>query len=833
MRLFGAMLSALILAATVYMSAWGAGGVPALGALLDPARGAWTLGRVDQRPLAQHGAIPQLGDSVRVIYDDRGVPHIFASTVSDAQRALGYVVARDRLFQLEINWRAGAGRLTELAGGRTLPVDRNTRLLGLPAAAERKMAALDSTSTGWKAIHDFAEGVNAYIDGLSAADYPMEYRLLGARPARWEPINSIHLMNRMGQTLSFNPTEMTRLRAAAMVGWEATDVLFPYHSPLQEPIQPAPGAPRLEMPRIPAPGPGDREAREALQLAGAVREGDTTRGDLALMDEAALDAIEAGALGSNSWAVSPHRSASGHALLAGDPHLELSLPSIWYEVHIVVPGEIDVYGVTFVGAPWVVVGFNRDIAWTFTNHDADVVDFYAEEVDESAMPGAYRLDGEWVPLEHRIERYLDRTGAALAVDTIPWSHRGPMRRAAGRWLSMRWTVHDPWEDDRLLHDINRARTVDEFLKATAPWIAPSQNMLVADRQGSIAVRSTGSFPIRPNGARGDVIQDGRSRTNDWAGYLPVESYPFGRDPAQGFLATANQQSVHPRVSPGYLGSVWPAPWRALRINQLLRADSAVTPDAMRRYQTDPGSARADFFAPAFVAAAERAALAGNDSARVAGVLLREWDRRYTKDNERAVLFEAAMGELSQRTWDELLEHGTQRLVANPGDVMLAALLQDPDNAWWNDRRTERRELRDDVLAASLIAAHATVVARHGAPEAGGWRWDRIRHANIHHLLQLPNLGALAVPVQGGPGLLNPSFGDGRHGASWRMVVELGPEVRAWATYPGGQSGHPLSPNYRNRVPQWSAGELDQLFVPRTPQEIPEARMQGALWLRPR
>ncbi len=814
-RVAAILVSIALLAGALQVSARGVGRAPPLGALLDPVHGVWSVARSAALPRDARRAIPTLENEVRVVYDDRGVPHIFAAGARDAYRALGYVVARDRLFQLELQWRAGAGRLTELVGDRALPADRFTRGIGLPASAERKLAALDSASSGWEAIHAYAEGVNAYIDALRPSDVPMEYWLLGRQPERWEPINSIHLLNRMGQTLSFNPTEILRLRAASLVGWEATDALFPYDSPIQEPIQPTGGhMPRMEQLRIPPPGESAADARQSLQMQS--------------MLPPSLSAQEPGSVGSNSWAVSPRRAAAGHALLAGDPHLELTLPAIWYEVHIVIPGEMDVYGVTIPGAPWVILGFNRDIAWTFTNHDADVVDYYQEVVDDDAAPERYLLDGSWVSLEPRVEEYRAADGRVLATDTIRYTHRGPMRRVAGRLLSLRWTMHELWTDDELFPAIARARSATEFLEAARSWVAPSQNMLVADRAGTIAVLSPGLFPVRPNGLRGDVIKDGRTRATDWRGWRPVDAFPFAMNPAQGYLATANQQPVDPQVRGGYFGTMWPSPWRAMRINELLRADAEVTPDAMRRFQTDPGSARADLFVPAFLAAV--AARPQAEAARRAAELLAQWDRRYTQDNAGAVLFEEAMRELARRTWDELIEGDGDRPAANPGDVMLAVLLTDPMNPWWNDRRTQTRETRDDILIASLESALGNVVSRHGPPDGGGWRWDRVRHANIHHPLQLPALSALEIPVQGGPGLLNPSSGDGQHGASWRMVVQLGSELRAWGIYPGGQSGHPLSTRYRNRVAAWSAGELDPLLTPRTPDELSRERIAARLRL---
>ncbi|MDF1506192.1 penicillin acylase family protein, partial [Roseisolibacter sp. H3M3-2] len=541
---------------------------------------------------------------------------------------------------------------------------------------------------------------------------------------------------------------------------------------------------------------------------------------------------------SNNWAVAPRRTAAGHALLAGDPHLELTLPSIWYEAHLVVPGKLDVYGVTIPGLPGIVIGFNRDVAWTFTNTGADVLDFFAEEVDDPARPRRYRVDGAWRPVQERVETYRGKDGEIVAVDTLRFTHRGPLRRdsafapgASPRWLSMRWTVLDPSDALVPFREGSHATTARGFLDALAAgYFSPAQNMLAADRAGTIGIRSTGRFPLRAGDGSGFVVRDGRRSANDWRGWLPVARYPQAVDPAQGFLASANQQPVDPATTGDWWGGGYD-PWRALRINALLRADSAVTPETMRRWQTDPGSARADLFAARFLAAAERGAAAGGAEAarlREAARLLAQWDRRYVRDSPRAALFEQAMRELVDRTWDELVGPAGRR-VATPATAILAALLADPANAWWDDRRTRGRvEDRDALLAASLLAAHDTLVARRGAPDAGGWAWHEVRQANIHHLLRLPALSRLGLPVRGGPGTLNPSSGAGTHGASWRMVVELGPEVRAWVTYPGGQTGDPSDPHYTDRLPRWLAGELEPARVPRAADALPDAQRTRAL-----
>ena len=811
-----------VLAGVLYAGTRSVGPVPPLGPLLDPAHGLWASVRGASFNEAFTGAIPGLQKEVTVVYDRRGVPHIFAATEPDAYRALGYVVARDRLFQLELQARAAAGTLTEIAGEGALRLDREMRALGLPRAAERKLAALDTTDPGSRAMDAYSAGVNAWIDGLSDADLPVEYRLLGARPRRWRPIDGVHLLNRMGYTLSFSSDELNRLTVRARIGRTAADALFPFDSPIQEPIQPTgKSSPRYALRRLPPPGPPEADAALVTALA-------RTASPWSGVDDGGFD----DAIGSNNWAVAPGRSASRHALLAGDPHLDLTLPSIWYEAHLVVPGALDVYGVTIPGAPTIIIGFNRDVAWTFTNTQADVVDYYAETVDDVRAPTRYMLDGAWTSIEPRVERYAIPNGDVVAVDTVRYTHRGPMRRVGRDWVSMRWTLFEPSRETGGFVAVTHAKSVAEWMSGMATYVAPAQNMLVADRAGTIAIRSTGVYPIRPGDGRGDVIRDGSKRASDWTGWWPIAEYPQTVGPAQGFIASANQQPIDPAVNPRYLGADWYPPWRAMRINQLLRADSSVTVDAMRRYQTDPGSARADAFVPYFLAVAKAATDSG---AARAGRLLGQWDRRYTVDNQRAVLFEAVMSDLARTVWDELREPGMPARGGDPrpNDVVLLELLEDSASVWWDVRETLAVERRDAILGASLRRGLDSTVARYGDPDAGGWRWSGIRRANVRHLASIPGFNAAPIAVQGGPSTLSPSSGQGTFGASWRMVVELGPEVRGWGTYPGGQSGNPLSDRYADRMETWAKGALDTLLVPRAASALPADAIRGRVTLVPR
>jgi len=446
-----------------------------------------------------------------------------------------------------------------------------------------------------------------------------------------------------------------------------------------------------------------------------------------------------------------------------------------------------------------------------------VLDLYAESVDDDSNPRRYLVDGEWRELRVRTENYLGKRGETVGVDTLRFTHRGPLSRDGnGRWLSMRWTVLQPELSQTVFLDAARASNAREFLDSMAVGFgAPAQNMIVADTQGSIAIRSTGHFPIRPVWTVGSAIQDGTRSANDWEGYWPLDRYPQAFNPPQGFLASANQEPLDPKEN-AYLGIDTDFdPWRALRINRLLRADSAVTPETMVRWQTDPGSERANAFVPWFLNAATVVKRRGQASATLDSAMaqLTVWDRRYVPDDEHAVLFEAAMRQVTSRTWDELLAESGRR-VATPSSATLLGLMHDSASVWWDDRRTtDIVEDRDAILSAALVAAHDSLVRRYGARSAGGWRWGTVGATRIMHLLGIPAFSEERIAVQGGPATLNPSSVGG-HGPSWRMVVELGDSVRAWGTYPGGQSGNPASARYKDRIPLWREGRLDTLFAPR-------------------
>lgn len=819
-------IAAVALAGGLWVGFNPTGAVPPLGQLLDPAHGVWAAARVAELPAEQSLDLDGLSGPVEVRFDDRGVPHIFASTIPDASRALGWVHARDRLFQMELTARKVTGTLSELAGRQTLSIDRQSREIGAAQQAEARWASLPAESETRAVIEAYIEGINQWVRDADVSEWPVEYKLLGAQPRIFQAHDVFYLLAEMASVLSWQSDEMRRGALEALVGVEATDALFPVNAPIQEPIEPVPGrtAPRWAPVKFPAPRLADAKAiararsMDATARQLALGRDDFTRGEAVV--------------GSNNWAVAPERTVNGHALLSGDPHLQLTLPSVWYEAHLVVPGQLDAYGVTFPLAPNIPIGFNRDVAWTATNTTADVMDFYREVVDDSASPKRYRVDGEWREVTQRVETIRGRDGEVLAVDTARATHRGPMMRTPEGWLSMRWTALEPSDEATAFLGAMRAKSAEEWYEAMETYETPAQNFLVADRSGAIGIRSTGRYPLRPGDGRGDRIFDGSTSKSDWTGDWPVERYPQALRPAQGYLASANQQPLDPIVRPGYLGWDWPTPWRAMRINEILRGDAQMTPEKMRLAHTDPRSVLTEPVRSVVRAAVQAAGANASEAERSAMAFLDAWDARFDVESKGAVLFTELLNEISRRTWDEFSLPGEDRRAATPNSMMLVRLFDDPASPWWDDRATrDVVERRDAILLASLRSAWETMRTRSGNdPQA--WRWGDLRQASIRHLLQLPGFGRDSISMQSGPGTLSPNDGRGLHGASWRFVVELGDAVTAWGTYPGGQSGNPVSSRYDDRLELWRKGELAPLRLPYKAEDLAGDELVSVLRFTP-
>ena len=737
-----------------------------------------------------------VGARVTIATDAHGVPAIRAASIPDAMFGIGWAHARDRLWQMEFDRRVGSGRLAEILGEAAVPADTFLRTIGFRRAAEE---ALRSAAPEVRALLEaYAAGVNAFV----AADHarPIELRiLLRGAPVDvepWTPVDSLVWGKMMAWDLSRNATDEIRLaRFVEALGPERANELLPVNA--AEPTiltaeEWAPGS------SAPATADGSR-----LTAHGPWR---SLTAAFATLEPLGLDGGEA--VGSNSWVVAGSRTASSFPLLANDPHLKLRMPPVWYLASIEAPG-LSVSGATLPGVPFVIVGRNARIAWGVTSLEPDVQDLFVERTDP-AHPGRYLHRGEWKPFISRVERIRVRGAAEVSV-TVRESVHGPIvgdvmagAPAVGADVALRWTGLDPGDRTaEAFWAIDRASGWPEFLAGVALVRTAAQNFLYADRDGHIGYSASGAMPVRPR-------SDGRlpvagTGEDDWAGFVPFEGLPRALDPARGFFVTANNR-VTPR-DPYAFGLAFAPPFRAARISELIQAKRKLTPDDLRRMQTDVVSLQARELTAILAATRPR-----DEASRRALELLRGWTGEMAEGSAAAAVYAAWYVELAKLPEDEL---GSVPRGATRGRFLMEALRT--DSPWCDDVGTPARETCDDFRSAALSRAAAFLRLRLG-PDPSRWKWGALHRLEVSHDV------FSGVPVlrrrfdleagRGGDGAtvnVGPFDQDGTfrmvEGPSFRQVIDLAPQGRSAFALPGGESGNVLDRRYRDLFPMWERGEL--------------------------
>lgn len=786
------------------------GPLPPLGALLEPFGGFWTVAEDAVPVYRQTLGFPGLEGPVEVFRDQDYVPHVFAESDEDLFRAVGYLHASDRLFQMDLQRRAATGSLAEVLGPEFVETDRFFRSIGMNWAVERTLEAYDEATL--TVLEAYAEGVNARLREVGSRGLPLEFKLLNYEPRPWTPADSIAFVKLMGWSLSGTFEDLELQLFVDAYGLEAAEELFPVDMPLQPIPIVRPGHPPL-----PPPAMGSSEAPASLDR-------ETLQGLLAWAQTAERVVAPFQGLGSNNWAVAPERSATGSALLANDPHLALNLPALWYQMRLASP-SFNVHGVSLLGVPLVVLGFNENIAWGFTNVGADVVDFYVEELDPTD-PTRYRHANEWKEFEVR-EEVIRVRGAADIPLQINITVHGPMITEAGERVAVNWTGHLPTFEVRAGLRLNRATNWDEFRAALVDFHVPAQNVVYADGEGNIGIVVNGLYPIRspecpgPQPA-GRLPMDGASGDCGWVGVVPMEEVPDEFNPRQGYVLSANQKPVGPWYG-HYLGWSWADRYRAERIDEVLAASEAHDDETMKALQLDHVSKAAEAFVPFLLEAYDEAGLQGPEiHPRAAEVirLLRDWDFVMDKDRAEPSIYWIWLHHYREATFrDEWREAGLEGVRLPSVTVLEWLSLNEASFPWFHDVSTPQEETRDAILLRALVEALDFLVEEMGQ-EPEDWTWDRLHRIQLRHLTGLGALSTAVLPRDGGSFTVDVAHGgfrDGRllvtTGPSWRLVVDLGTPIRAWGVYPGGQSGNPLSPHYADLWALWMDGEYQVLGLP--------------------
>ncbi|MGI9174410.1 MAG: penicillin acylase family protein [Rhodothermales bacterium] len=838
----------VVAAALLLVLGKGAGGLPPLGTLLDPKDGLYRTARQGIPAASEELVLAGIEADVRVLRDERGVPHIFAASDLDAVRALGYVVAQDRLFQLDFLPRVAAGRLASILGPSAVETDRFLRQTGMEWGAQKNLARIrEEGGIAWDLLEAFASGVNAYVDGLAARDLPFEFRLLGYRPDRYAPIQTMRLLQYMAYDLSYGSDDAAYAELQARMSPEDYALLYPANSRLYVPIIPEKGG---GVGGTSMGGWGDGGMRERGREGEKRRQGKEERGigeknahtptrsnaqtrtkATALLSQRAafqkkmLGSVLEGFVegkGSNNWAVGGSRSATGAPILAGDMHLSLSLPAIWYEVHLVTP-TMNTYGVTIPGAPLPVEAFNDYVGWAYTNTGADVIDHYALDLDSTGT--RYRCARRWCDIA-LVPDTIFVKGAAPAIDTLRYAHWGPvMVDSEGGAVALKWTAHDSSRLLQAIWGMNHAKDYDDFEAALRFWDTPMQNILYADVHGTVAIRSTGYLPIRRSGS-GAGLLDGSTDASEWIGRVPFDQLPHSVNPEQGFLTSTNQQPAD-STYPYYINHDWHDSYRSLRIDTLLRAKDRHAASDLKRYQADVRAVQRDLFVPLLDT------LAGlSPRADTLRQMLSAWNGETTVDRPEPLVLDVWLDALEALTWDEAAFEN----VPEPGQTQLRHLLRDaPASPWLDVQATPEREHAGDLLRLALERTAESLEEDYGWG-AANWRWGDHHKVVFRHLTRSAALQSLwrgPVEYPGFAATLSPASAlTTTHSASWRMVVDFSqtpPE--GWGVYPGGQSGSPFSSLYADHLPTYLAFEYYDLLKPRAPSDLDSSRVLSEMVFR--
>jgi penicillin G amidase len=760
-------------------------------------------------------SLPGARGEIRIERDAHGIPTIVAGSLLDACYGLGVAHAQDRLWQLETHRRIASGSAAAPNASAVLPTDRFLRALGVRRAAAAQWER--ATPATKAALQAYADGVNAVVAQGGQARAP-EFLVLGLQPGRWEGVDSLAWMIMMAWDLGGNwNNELLRLRLALKLPTVQVEQLLPPYPGSASPVS-------LDYAAL------YRSLGLSLDKVAALTQG---------FDAAPESGIEG--VGSNNWVLAGSRTSTGSPLLANDPHLKLTSPALWYFARIKAPG-LDVAGATMPGVPFVVLGQNEHIAWGFTNTGPDVQDLYLEQLDP-ADRNRVRTPAGFEPLETRTE-VIKVKGQPDVTMTVRRSRHGPVisdagtmadliGTRAGHLLALRWTALDADADPVATGlALQSATSLDAAFGAVQPLVAPMQSIVMAERGGAIGLIAPGRVPQRSpeHDLKGHVPAPGWDARYDWIGYVPAAQTPRLRDPASGWIATANQRIVGPDY-PHHLTYDWALPFRQQRIEQLLESRPKHSLAQLQAMHLDDTSLAAQRLLPVLLkttsshplAAAAQAQLEGfqgrMQAERAAPLIFWAWQRQLAR-----ALFADDVGEpfydefLAGRNFQEALEQ----------------VLARDDSRWCDDRRTPAVESCVQQSSGALGLALDELSARFGGQPAA-WRWGdahevRAEHRPFSRVAGLDHLFELRVPMAGDTHTVSATQvglrRDARtgaqyhvaHSASLRAVYDLADRSKSGVVHSSGQSGNVFSPRYRNFLGPWARGEL----LPLWPQGAPES-----------
>lgn len=766
------------------------GDLPPLGKLLDPYKGC--MANAEATRIAQHKIlnIPGVKKEVIVTFDDQLTPHIQAQNEHDLFVAQGYLHAYYRLWQMDMQVRAAAGQLSEVAGIKALAYDKRQRRKGMIYAAEQSLAAAEKDERSKLMMDAYTKGVNAYIQQLNYRQLAVEYKLMNFVPEVWSNLKTCLILKLMADDLTGLSDDIAHSYLVALIGRTQFDYLFPNRINGSTPVIPT------NSPHIPASlaipqSPADSIAFPHYTMADFTEAGESGKG-------------------SNNWAVAGSRTNSGAPILCNDPHLSLNLPALWYKVQLQCPG-MNVYGVSLPGTPCVVIGFNEQIAWGLTNNYRDVKDYY--EIERlSDKSNQYRVSKGIFSFNKRAEVIKIKNQTSI-TDTVLYTIHGPIlydsmnqdNSRMRKMIAVRWMGHNGSNELLAINLLAKAANYDAYKNAISHFDCPAQNMLYADKKGNIALWGQGKF-VNKWKHQGNFLMNGNDSATLWGSYIPFEENPHIFNPSSGYLASANQCVTDTSYPYWYNGSF--TEWRAWRINQILSKGSKISIAEMFALQNDNYSVLASRALPIMLANT-------SDKTDPCVEELRKWDYRLEANNKAATSFQIWWYHLHRDIWKDDLPSVPGHL--QPSSERTVELMEkDTTLAYYDNLCTKdvRENLRG-IIAKSYIETKDSL---RRLLKINSGQWYAVKNTSLKHLAKLEPFSINGLVTGGWGNTVNAMKGN--HGPSWRMVVEMGNDIVAWGIYPGGQSGNPGSKYYANYASDWANGQYHPLYFTTNNKPLP-------------
>lgn len=814
MRIVPFVISAVVTTGLVYALnvSWKLGGkdAPPFGTFLSPQHGFWQNAEPVNEDISAGLKFPQLAGKVDVYFDDRLVPHIFAEQENDAYFVQGFLHAKFRLWQMELQTFAAGGRASEILGAKGLEHDREFRRLGMVYAAEIALQEMEKDPVINAQCDAYTNGVNAYIETLTESSLPLEYKLIGYKPEKWTKLKTCLFLKYMSYDLAARDDdfEMTNVKSYFSTG-DFTK-LFPS---LQDSLDPI----------IPKGTPFEKQKVFPVAPVGADSVYMNNK-DLATVETSKPDRDN----GSNNWAVAGSKTKSGAPILCNDPHLGLNLPSLWYEVQISTP-SFNAYGVSFPGAPGVIIGFNDDCAFGFTNGGRDVRDYYEIKFKDDSRQ-EYSFNGQWQKTKFRVDT-IKIKGAKDFIDSVAYVQLGndwcPVmfdksfsggRSTNNKYYAVRWKAHDASNELRIFNMLNHAKNYADYQAAVTNLHTPGQNCVFACKTGDIAIRTQGEWPAKWKG-QGDFVMPGTDTGYLWQGMIPQDEVPFQYNPERGFVSSANQKPVDDSTYHYYLGRDYPL-YRGIAINRRLSAMSNITPQDMMALQTDNLDMSAVMMKPLIIANMKESEL--DAAGKKYYEMFKMWDSRNEVGSKGPTVFENFWKNFEKVVFDDEYANAPKVNIRPFVSTLVEGVLKDSAYKFLDDISTPQTE----TLADNITAAFKKAVPQLQKLEAEGkLEWEKYKATRVNHLAKLAPFSRMNLPIGGGTQCINATKAD--HGPSWRMVVSLTAKTEAYGVYPGGQSGNPGSKYYDSFVDQWAAGKYYSLWM-MTKEETTDKRITSKI-----